>query len=89
MSGDATPEERMAYIARTRAGKCTGITLDLIGHEGSTAKIVAHWIQRGDVVRYTTADAARIEFAMTLQREQMARSPELTPDELTRVRGGG
>jgi hypothetical protein len=63
----------MAYVARTRGGKCTGITLDLIGHEGSTAKIVAHWIQRGDVVRYTTADAARIEFAMTLQREQMAR----------------
>jgi hypothetical protein len=73
MSGDATPPERMAYIARTRAGECTGVTLDQIGHEGSTAKIVAGWIRRGDVVRYTTAEAARIEFAMTLQRAQMAR----------------
>jgi hypothetical protein len=78
----------MAYLARTRAGKCTGVILDQIGHEASTARTVAGWIRRGDVVRYTTAEAARIEFANMLQREQLARGHELAPHELDRVRGG-
>lgn len=61
---------RMAYVARTPSGICTGVVMDDPEALASTALCVAEWIKRGDVVTRTTGVAASAELEHTLSLGQ-------------------